>query len=242
MPYYGRDTRNGISGNPLGELFDGVTSYCMDYGHCCNILSMIIYCEQSRRETLAEEFESALKRYSEEHNPDGELHYCDSAALVPFEDGIYVYTPGYTSVEDEDSEIDPLTDPLKAAIEAIQKQQPNARIAVCLPYHFDYGYHYGANYLWTEGNTKPLIAKQLIEWMADKKFWKCCSWEGVDYETILEYLLTLSDEMDAEWVQLFWSHVPANDPELRARLLERLQNWNTNHTDRTIADFLLESL
>ena len=78
------------------------------------------------------------------------------------------------------------------------------------------------------GNTKPLIAKQLAGWMKCNEFWDCLSNEE-DFEVFLNFLLDLSDEMDAEWVHLFWSHIPENDPDLRVRLLELFDQKGKNN-------------
>ena len=100
----------------------------------------------------------------------------------------------------------------------IMKSFPEARVSILLKYHFDFGCHYGNDFLWIRGNAERLAAGQLD--FAMRRF----HWNSkVDYEKLLDLAFEVIDWLPTDWIEVFWDHVPKEDAELRARLAEKFR-------------------
>ena len=241
MELYGRDSRDEdyitMEDSPFGPLCEGILSFLSDYGEKVekNTPKIMIKCEPEQRERIEREFISEVKQFicdirKRFDSGDPVLYqefYCRAQS---YETGVYVYVSSSIGIEDEtflvewDPACDPLWEPLEKAIEVISKNYPNTSINICLPYHFDIGYVNGADLLVTDGNTKPLVAKMLYACMQYDEYWRdyYLGQAECPYETLLSFILDLSEYMAEDWIDVFWAHVPEDDTELRIRLTEIL--------------------
>lgn len=210
---------------------------------------IMIECEAPMRESIAADYQSFINRFVDEKNKElDETFYSEIDEEYPYEpdyyfccpeirifdSGLYIYAGVSCSVENPELEINPLIEPVEDTLKMIKKKYPEVIISVLLKYHFNFGYHYGNNYLWIKGNAEHLAAKQLDCAMRNFRWG-----DRIDYEELLDLAFELIDGLPADWIEVFWQHVPPNDAELRARLLQKIEKWKEEHPDKMLSPMSL---
>ncbi len=242
MPYYGSDLRDGIAGNPFGEeLFEYV--FDMDFTSVsCQFPGIAIECDDALKEEIAEAFITSI---SDALHIEIEFNYGTAKAVTIsgreaikrhyqtsfFDKGVYItVTHNECSLEEDDYDADPVIDPIVAAIQQIEKQyRDRVIIRACILYHMTIGYNYGTTILWTYGDTEPLAATQLLNYMKEGTIW-LYSDSGPDfYDLLLDKVLEFTKWTGPEAISVFWDHVPENNTELRARLIKLINDWQREH-------------
>ena len=225
---------------PFGELTGFINSSFQVSESAQGFFPQImIECDSSESNSVATEYTSAITQFVDAENEKldemyGEL-YSDEEEDddYPYEPDYYICSPkaatvgskvyicagGYCSLDNPESEIDPLVEPVKAALREISKKHPDAKISILMKYHEDFGYNYGNDFMWVKGNAKALAAKQL-DWAMRNMEWK----DSMDYERLLKFGFEMMDGLEKDWLAVFWEHVPKEDEQLRMRLTQQIQS------------------
>ncbi len=243
MAVYGKDTMEGLAGNPLGDLFNLFRIIATEASSDYLAPQILIECDAASSYQIVNEVQKTVNAFIEKENiqimrsrkKKKWQQYCPLDLRFEIDDsGVYIRSRSYVSTEREDCENDPLIDPLAAAVDAVKACHPSVKVNICLQYHFNYGYTYGTDYLWVEGDPKPLIAKMIDAYLRDDRFCSWCNCVKNGYRSVLNRALELSDLLSKDWIDISWSRVPGQDAELRSSLLEQIDLWKKEHPEASL--------
>ena len=225
---------------PLGPILKIILYgiyYCMfDYNTEPEHTSpqILIKCNPEEEERVTSVIPSACRNYN---NSESDNPLLLSLAAEEIKNGIRILVlSDYVSISETEhiKGIDPVADPLCSVLKELKKQFPNIEINVALLYHINVGTHDGYDVLWLEGNEKQVAGLLLNNAIKQDIFWDEEAWRETGYEEgyegILRYILFLIDFCDEEVLDVFMSHVPDSETELRNRLLEQIRIFKETGT------------